>query len=678
MSEQQLREQLHEVHRLPTGPGRFAAYDALFRHADAANATAFAFSARMAAISEFHHGGDPTRAFLAFSWCLATADRKPEIVSGHHNHSLLWRFKWVVWALPQFPDIPLDRTMAVLDDMERRYRLGGHSLHAVYQHRWLVAHHVGDTDGAQEWYDRMLTAPRGGLSDCAACVPSGQVRHLSTLGRYDEAIRIGEPFKAGGCTEQPQWMLAELLLPYLATGRLDDAADAHRTGSRLIRNDRHHLDNAALHLTFCGRSGNEATGLTLIERHLSWLERPSSPFAAMEFASAAALVLGRLKASGQGDLTIRRRSDDGILRWDATVADVHDEVTAQAMALAARFDIRNGNTYQSDRVASRMSAAPLVGRLPLTVLTGRQTGSPADVMVRDLVERVAELTAAGDPAGAARARLQVAYALRNADRWQDAAEAAEEAVRGLDRAGLDEDAMRCRYLLWELYRRSYQHRRDALAVLDSIVTATAVPADLPAPEALLEEAADLLHGDEAADRLFAAAQRHRAGNRAVDEFRTLRKALAARAGAGLDDRSRSALDRADLLASIHADLPPLELGRLDAVAARITGDDGGHNEALDRIDRAISAIELADLPVDWVNALLLRARLLLAAGRAAEAEAQARDVLTAGHESGVWAAGIVVTKALRAQNRSEDAQAFMSEHGLEEYELDEDLDDVED
>jgi tetratricopeptide (TPR) repeat protein len=677
MSEQQLTEQLYEVHRQPAGQARFAAYDALFRNADAAGATAFAFSARMQAISDFHHGGDPARAFLAFSWCLAAADRNPEVVGAHHEHSLLWRFKWIVWALPQFPDIPLDRTMAVLDDMERRYQLAGRSLHAVYQHRWLVAHHVGDTDGAQEWYDRMLTAPRDALSDCAACVPSSQVRHLATLGRYEEAIRVGEPFKNGGCTEQPQWMLAELLLPYLATGRLDEAVEAHRTGYRRIRDDRHHLDNTALHVAFCGRSGNEAAALPLIERHLSWLERPSSPFAAMEFAAAAAQVLGRLRAAGQGELPVRRRSDDGTRRWEATVAEVHDELVGQATALAARFDARNGNTYQSSRVSARMSAPPLVDRLPLTVLAGRTTGIRPDPAIRNLVERIADLTAAGDLAGAARTRLQVAYALRNADRWQDAAEAAEEAVRTLDRAGLDTDAVRCRYLLWELYRRSYAHRGDALAVLDSIGSAAVIPADLPAYEALLEEAGDLLYGDQAADRLLAAAERHRAAGRVLDEFRTLRKALAACASGHTDERLRAVLGRADQLAAEHGDLPTAEVGRLDAIAARIAGADGRRDEALGRVGRAVGSFEQADAPQEWISALLLRARLLLAANRAVEAEAQAREVLTSGEETAAWAAGIVVAKSLQAQGRNDDAQAFMSECGIETYELDEDLDDLE-
>ncbi|GIF53389.1 hypothetical protein DFJ67_4530 [Asanoa ferruginea] len=659
MSLEQLNQQLRDLHRLPSGPARFAAYDALFRHADAAGATEFAYAARMSAISEFHHGGDPTRAFLAFSWCLATADRGEIDVAGD-EHGLLWRFKWIVWALPQFPEIPLDRTMAVLDDMERRYRLRGHSLHAVHQHRWLVAHHVGDAEGAQRHYDDMLTAPRDSLSDCHACVPSGQVRHLASLGRHDEAIRIGTPYRHGGCTEQPHWMLAELLLPYLATGKVDEAVDAHRRGYRRIRDDRH-LDNVALHVAFCGRSGNEAAGLAIIERHLSWLDAPSSPFAEMEFATAAAQVLGRLAAAGQGDRVIPRRSDDGTRRWESTVAEVRDELAGRATALAARFDARNGNAHQSQRIAARLTATPLLDHVPLTVLAGRTT----DPASRELVERVAALTGAGDHAGAARARLQVAYALRNADRHDDAVEAAEEAVRSLDRAGLPTDAVRARYLLWELYRRSWENRREALAILDAIGAAGDIPDDLPGYEVLLEEAADLAPGADAANRLFAAAERHRAAGRAADEFRTLRRAAAALPDP--DERLSAALDRLESLAAGDADLPVAELARADLLVGRAAAHAGDLDAALLRTQRALDRLAAADLARERLAASLSWARLLFTAGRLVEAEQQARAILA--EDPDQWYAGALAARSLKAQGRDADATEFMADYGIDEDDL---------
>ncbi|SDY42506.1 hypothetical protein SAMN05444365_102225 [Micromonospora pattaloongensis] len=678
-SEQDLQERLRQAYGLPTGPARFAALDAVFRHADAAGNVAFGFNARMNAITDFHHGGDPTRTFLAFSWCLSVFDRQPELVSRHHANALLWRFKWVVWGLPQFPEIPLDRTVAVLDDMERRYLLGGHSLHAVYQHRWLVAHHVGDTVAAQEWYDNMVTARRDSLSDCSACVPSSQVRHLASLNRFDEAITVGEPFKNGGCTEQPQWILAELLLPYLYTGRFDEAVQAHRDGYRRIRDDRHHLDNIASHVLFCGLSGNEARGLEIVERHLAWLARPSSPYAALEFGSAAALVLGRLRASGHGDLVLRRRSDDGSRRWESTVEQLHDELTAQVRSLAARFDARNGNDHQSRRAEARMAAQPVVDQLPLTVLAGRVAPgkSGTDRSLTPLLERVAELTAAGDEAGAARARLDVAHALRNAGRWEDAVEAAEEAMRALHRAGLASDATRCRYLLWQLYSRAWHHRNDAIGVLDEILDADA-PADrVPPPEVLLEEAADVLGGGEAVTRLLAAADRHRAHAARSAELRTLRKALTLMGAQAPTDLATATLDRADTLIAADRNGTADEAAYVDVAAARLLAAADQVDAAIGRLDRALVHFEAAALPQQLADALIHRARLQLKASRPIEAEAQARDVLATEPERHGWTATMIVAKSLRMQGRTEDAAQFMAEHeidddDLEYYEEDED------
>jgi tetratricopeptide (TPR) repeat protein len=672
-SETELQEQLSRTYSL-SGSAKFAALDAVFRHADAAGLVEFAFNARMNAISEFHHGGDPTRAFLAFSWCLGTFDRQPEVVAGYHAHSLLWRFKWIVWALPQFPEIPLDRTEAVLADMERRYQLGGHSLHAVYQHRWLVAHHVGDHEAAEAWYDRMLTARRDGLSDCQACVPSSQVRHLASLGRYDEAITVGQPFSRGGCTEQPHWMLSELLLPYLLTGRLDEAVDAHRRAYRIMRNDRHHLDNIAQHVLFCGLTGNEARGLELIERHIGWLERPSSPFAAMEFASAAALVLGRLRENGHGELTVQRRSDDGTRRWEQTVDEAHAELVVQARDLAARFDRRNGNDHQSSRIEQRMAATPVVDRLPLTALTGRTNGS-ADPLAAQIAEAT-DLVAAGNHHAAATARLRVARALHDAKRWDDALEAAEEALRALERTAQKDDAARCRYLLWRLYRRDHRYRAEALTIADELIALTESPSGLPPAAVLLEESAEFVHGADAVARLIAAADRHAVAGASSDELRALRKALGAGARLSpLPEALPRALSRADVLLSAHPDVSSECAGLVHGFAVTVLRATGQPGRALERADQAIPLLRTAGRIVDACRVGLDRARLLLDLDRPAEAELQALDVLTDPAWRSDWAAATVLAQALLRQERKDEAERVVAEYHLDEDDLYGELDD---
>src|SRR5690606_35964307 len=127
--------------------------------------------------------------------------------------------------------------------------------------------------------------------------------------RHEEAVALGDPVLSGQltCSEQPQSMLTTLMVPYLRTGRLEQARDAHRRAYRLERSQLADLASIADHIEFCARTGNEARALEMVERHLGWLDRAPSPWAAMMFAASAALALGRAQDRRPDDeLTVHR------------------------------------------------------------------------------------------------------------------------------------------------------------------------------------------------------------------------------------------------------------------------------------------------------------------------------------------------------------------------------------
>ncbi|NUR25635.1 MAG: hypothetical protein HOV83_07255, partial [Catenulispora sp.] len=305
----EVRELLHQVWEAPDGPAQIALAEGALRQAEALGDADVEFAARMAATNAFHRGGEPAKAFVTFARCLADYDADPSRRSAEDEHLLLWYFKYVISSMARFPEVPLERTQAVLDDMERRYRSGGHSLHAVYAYRHTIASHVGDVEQADSWYRQWDSAPRDENSDCAGCDPTSKAYHLVWRERYEDAIALAEPALAGRltCSEQPHSILTALMVPYLRTGRLDQARDAHRRAYRAFQNNPADLGSVAEHVEFCGLTGNEMRGLELIERHLGWLDRPPTPKSEMEFASAAAFVLRRLVAAGRGDLAVRTR-----------------------------------------------------------------------------------------------------------------------------------------------------------------------------------------------------------------------------------------------------------------------------------------------------------------------------------------------------------------------------------
>ncbi len=275
----------------------------------------------------------------------------------------------MVKAMALFPEIPLERTYAVLDDMERRWRANGYSMHAVYAYRQIVAAHIGDQPaGRRTGWTNGRRRRATGLSDCVGCDPTEKSAWLVAVGRDDEVIALAEPVLAGTstCHEQPRMILTALLLPYLRTGRLDDARDAHRRAYRLHRDILADLPQIAQHIEFCARTGNETRGLELVERHLPWLDTASTPFDAMMFAAAAGLTLRRLSDAGHGAKVVYRTAYGDRPEGDVTVAALADDLSAVALGLAGRFDERNGTDYQTTIIAQLLAAEPIVDYLPLS------------------------------------------------------------------------------------------------------------------------------------------------------------------------------------------------------------------------------------------------------------------------------------------------------------------------
>ncbi|GAA1620475.1 hypothetical protein ACFQY4_24885 [Catellatospora bangladeshensis] len=668
-SEQELRTAFSAAMAMPDGAAQHAALDAAIRAADAAGQDRLAFEFRDDAIEKYVFGGDDRRAFLAFSLSLAAYDRDPEIGGPGTEHSLLWQFKWIVNALPDFPDIPLDRTYRVLDDMRARYLRGGHSLHPVHQARWQIALHVGDFDQAAASYHDMVTAKRDSLSNCSVCVPTAQADYLNTLGRHTDAIAVAAPHQNSWCRTQPARVRTSLMTAYLHTGKHRRALELHRLAYRTIRTERLHLASLAVHIEFLARTGNETRALELVERHLPWLEAPVSPADTLSFLGPAVLVLRRLGEAGHGAATVQGPTGPDGRRAVVTVDVLRERLQAQAEELAARFDARNGNTYQSELLRQRISAEPVLAKLALSVLdtVGRRTRP----LIAQAQARVAEHTAAGDVAAAALARLDAAYLLREHNDREIRLTAAEEAALAVERAGLPEALLRARELLWDLYRGAGQ-RDDALAVLDLLLAEPSVPTSRRAE--LLDQAALLFWGEPRAERREQAAALHREAGDRLAELSSLQDAVVCLSGAA-PERAVALLERADARladppAGIDTDAWESMGGRLHLTAARLH-DDRDDELALARAEQAMGCRDDAVR----VEAAVFTARHLLRRDRPAEAERLACDVVGDADRANAYRLHVVRATALRALGREEEQAAVMAEHDIETWELDYGADD---
>jgi hypothetical protein len=390
---QELWQLLSETENMQYGPARTALAEELLRHVDSAGDQQLSFGARLIATNSFAYGGEPAKAFVTFSWCISDLDDNPQPYHERALFTLLWLFKTMVNALTKFPEIPLARTYAALDDMERRYQEYGQGMQALYKYRYVIADHIGSRDDADQWFARWQAAPRDNLSDCIGCDPSDVAEYLSSRGRFAEAVEHAEPVLAGEltCIEQPQRVLNELMVPYLESGRQQEAADAHRRSYRLERNNVADMSDIASHIAFCARTGNENRGLEILQRHLDWLDKAPSPAAEMELAAAGGLLLRRITELGHGDTPIQRRD-----RADAPAAEVAAELRERAIALARRFDERNGTDAQGRRTAARLDAEPF--STPVNLSPSARTAAPAPPEPLVAPEPLPEVPAEAGPA----------------------------------------------------------------------------------------------------------------------------------------------------------------------------------------------------------------------------------------------------------------------------------------
>ena len=362
MSEQQLWTLLRHAEELPYGPARTALVEQAMSEADAAGPHPLRYHARLAATNCYVYGGEPAKSFDTFYWCVAEYDRDP---AAHEETrlNLLWQFKATVTGLLMFPDRPLEEIEDLLANMARRWAAGGHSPHAVYSLRHEVARHVGDLAEAARWYDRWTETPRDQLSDCVACDPGRRVRWLTRQQRYADAVAVAAPVLDGRttCSEQPQGILTDLLEPYLHTGAGEQARDAHRRAYRRLRGNPAALLEIGEHVWFCAVTGNLERGVELVQRHLPGLEPASSPFAELNFAGPAALLLRRA-----GTATVARLDHDGKSRGILPAGELAEQLAARALELAGQFDARNGTGYQTELLRTLLEAPPILDALPLT------------------------------------------------------------------------------------------------------------------------------------------------------------------------------------------------------------------------------------------------------------------------------------------------------------------------
>ncbi|MER6410217.1 tetratricopeptide repeat protein [Streptomyces humidus] len=369
-----LRRAMAENGEQPEGPARNARAEQLLLEAEKLKIPLAVIEALGHQLKVYNYSSEKAKMFVPFARLLRMWDERPEDFDAYETHSLHWVFKWMSAGMLDQPHVPLASVEKWLGEMEHRYRLAGHSERAVRSAEFSVAAHVGDVERAERAFAAWLAADRDTMADCHACELHGQGWWQAERGRDAEALRVWAPVLEGeyACAHEPHTVLASSLLPLLRLGRTDEARAHHLRGLRLVRPMESMRGAYADHVEFCALTGNEARGLELLAERPAYFTDEGHPRSKLEFLSVVALLMERLSGLGLGG---RRVPGPAGREW--TAVELADHAREQALALAARFDERNGTRHVGERARARMAQRPLAERLPLGVRAARPVSAAA-------------------------------------------------------------------------------------------------------------------------------------------------------------------------------------------------------------------------------------------------------------------------------------------------------------
>lgn len=352
---EQVRDLFVESHLLDDGDSKIMILEEAVRLADICGDFSLAYSARTFLITAATFGGTPEKALVAYSWCLAQYDaRRAQEEEAIDEWRLLWMYKWILTNIASFPQIGKAQIEEMLDDMAARYRRAGYSLRPNYMLRNRIYKFWDEAEAAKFFLLAQQTY-RDSASDCAACELDDAVSLALRQADDERAVSLAAPIIQGRlrCGSVPKITFANLLLPHLRLGRMEEAVSLHRRGYRLIaRGSKGYISSVADHFTFLVVTENFDRAVQIFEKHLTDASSLADLATKFDYYAASWFLLDALHERGRE--TLKLRLPRTLEVYDESGTYLTTRLAAwflrQAQTLAARFDARNESDYYTRRI----------------------------------------------------------------------------------------------------------------------------------------------------------------------------------------------------------------------------------------------------------------------------------------------------------------------------------------
>lgn len=348
------------------GPEKVAAVEEAVRLADALNDLDLRYESREALIDACTFGGFPEKALVAFAWCQTHFDKEPE---RFEEWDLLWRHKWIIDKLANFPQFSKSQIYEMLEDMTKRYKAWGAGDRPELKLRCALAYSMGDKVESRRLMLDWQKTHRDELTDCEACEADFQVELYNFFGEHENAVKAGEivlktPLT---CAHVPHTTYAKMLRPLFFLGLYDEARKYHRKGYPMIKNNPAFLPGVGSTLEFLVLTDNLGKASKVLEAHLAWATNSKDMWMRFQFFLTALLLFNTLMERGKDTIKLTLPQSCPYFETGGIyeLQSLRDRMKKEAETIAKSFDKRNENTYFMDLMKEHAAYQTQIVPVPL-------------------------------------------------------------------------------------------------------------------------------------------------------------------------------------------------------------------------------------------------------------------------------------------------------------------------
>lgn len=349
------------------GPGRSSLWAEAVNMADAIEDEELCILTRLFLANAYFQGNEPWKILAPFSWVLARYEERPDLFDADYLAAMALMHSSVVSVAAANPAVSVEQVRALLKDVEVFCRRQGASLYVVHGAAHDAAYMMGRLEEAEAALVALRSTPpdseleRGGFSSIV------QVMWSTLQEDWENAVAAATPVlkEDGDSDVDPADIRSVVMLALLASGRPQDAWDAHVRSYRVQRDAPDRLSYMGEHLEYLALSGHVDRGLRILREREVRASEVGSAWELRHLLIGAALVLREAVRAGRGKdpLAVTITADTV---WfphpevpsTVTLSEASQTVADWAMALSSQYDRRNGNTVVSQWTQRALSREP--------------------------------------------------------------------------------------------------------------------------------------------------------------------------------------------------------------------------------------------------------------------------------------------------------------------------------